>query len=81
MEYIEKYNETNDHSKNRQLIDEFYTSKVIASQFEKIYKELDVSKLTSVSTSSNCCGTFSYYIICFTKQKFYAFHETIQEKE
>ena len=29
-------------SKNRQLIDEFYTSKVVASQFEKIYKELDV---------------------------------------
>ncbi len=43
MEYIEKYNEIIDNSKNRQLIDEFYTSKVIASQFEKIYKELDVS--------------------------------------
>ena len=42
VEYIEKYNEIIDHSKNRQLIDEFYTSKVIASQFEKIYKELDV---------------------------------------
>jgi hypothetical protein len=39
---IEKYEEIIDNSKNRQLIDEFYTSKVVASQFEKIYKELDV---------------------------------------
>ena len=42
VEYIENYNETNDHSKNKQLIDEFYSSKVIASHFEKIYKELDI---------------------------------------
>ena len=43
MEYIENYNETNNHSKNKQLIDEFYSSKVIASHFEKIYKELDIA--------------------------------------
>jgi hypothetical protein len=42
MKSIEKYEEIIDNSKNRQLIDEFYTSKVVASQFEKIYKELDV---------------------------------------
>ena len=43
VDSIEKYNEIIDNSKNRQLIDEFFTSKVVASQFEKIYKELDVS--------------------------------------
>ena len=43
VESIEKYNEIIDNSKNRQLIYEFFTSKVVASQFEKIYKELDVS--------------------------------------
>ena len=43
VESIEKYNKIIDNSKNRQLIDEFFTSKVVASQFEKIYKELDVS--------------------------------------
>ena len=43
MKSIEKYEEIIDNSKNRQLIDEFYTSKVVASQFEKIYKELGVS--------------------------------------
>ena len=42
MKSIEKYEEIIDNSKNRRLIDEFYTSKVVASQFEKIYKELDV---------------------------------------
>jgi hypothetical protein len=43
VESIEKYNEIIDNSKNRQLIDEFFTSKVVATQFEKIYKELGVS--------------------------------------
>ena len=43
VDYIEKYNGISDNSKNRQLIDEFYTSKVIASHFERIYKELDIS--------------------------------------
>ena len=42
VEAIEKYNEIIDNSKNRQLIDEFYTSKVVASHFEKIYQKLDV---------------------------------------
>ncbi len=41
-ESIEKYSKIIDNSKNRQLIDEFYTSRVVASRFEKIYKELDV---------------------------------------
>jgi len=43
VEHIENYNETNNHSKNRQLIDECYSSEVIASHFEKIYKELDIA--------------------------------------
>jgi hypothetical protein len=43
VEYIENYNETNNHSKNKKLIDECYSSKVIASHFEKIYKELDIA--------------------------------------
>ena len=42
VDSIEKYNEIIDNSKNRQLIDEFFTSKVVASQFEEIYKVLDV---------------------------------------
>jgi hypothetical protein len=42
VESVEKYDEIIDNSKNRKLIDEFYTSEVVASQFEKIYKELDV---------------------------------------
>jgi hypothetical protein len=42
VESVEKFDEIIDNSKNRQLIDEFYTSEVVASQFEKIYKELDV---------------------------------------
>jgi hypothetical protein len=42
VESIERYNEIIDNSKNRKLVDEFYTSKVVASNFEKIYKELDV---------------------------------------
>ena len=42
MESVEKFDEIIDNSKNRKLIDEFYTSEVVASQFEKIYKELDV---------------------------------------
>jgi len=42
VEAIEKYNEIIDNSNNRQLIEDFYTSKVIASHFEKIYKKLDV---------------------------------------
>ena len=41
-ESIEKYSKIVDNLKNRQLIDEFYTSRVVASRFEKIYKELDV---------------------------------------
>ena len=43
VEYIENYNETNNHSKNQQLINKCYSSKVIASHFEKIYKELDIA--------------------------------------
>jgi hypothetical protein len=43
VEYIENYNETNNHSKNKQLINKCYSSKVVASHFEKIYKELDIS--------------------------------------
>ena len=43
VEYIENHNETNNHSKNKQLINKCYSSKVIASHFEKIYKELDIA--------------------------------------
>jgi len=43
VEYIENYNETNNHSKNKQLINKCYSSKVVASHFEKIYKELDIA--------------------------------------
>ena len=42
VEYIENFSETNDNSKNRKLIDKFYNSKITASHFERIYKELDV---------------------------------------
>ena len=42
VEYINNFNETNDHSKNRKLIDKLYSSKVTASHFERIYKELDL---------------------------------------
>ena len=42
VEYINNFNETNDHSENRKLIDKLYSSKVTASQFEGIYKELDL---------------------------------------
>ena len=43
VEYIENYNEPNNNSKNKQLIDECYSSEVTASHFEKIYKELDIA--------------------------------------
>ena len=43
VEYIENYNATNNHSKNKQLINNRYSSEVIASHFEKIYKELDIA--------------------------------------
>jgi hypothetical protein len=43
VEYIENYNETNNDSKNKQLINKCYSSKVVASHFEKIYKELDIA--------------------------------------
>jgi hypothetical protein len=42
VEHINNFNETNDHSKNRKLIDKLYSSKVTASHFERIYKELDL---------------------------------------
>jgi len=42
VEYINNFNETNDHSKNRKLIDKLYSSKVTAFHFERIYKELDL---------------------------------------
>jgi hypothetical protein len=42
VEYINNFKETNDHSENRKLIDKLYSSKVTASHFEGIYKELDL---------------------------------------
>ena len=42
VEYIENFSETNDHSSNIKLIDKYYSSKVTASQFERIYKEMDI---------------------------------------
>jgi glycosyltransferase involved in cell wall biosynthesis len=42
VEFIKSYGETKNNSKNRQLIDEQYSSRVTASHFERIYKELDV---------------------------------------
>ena len=40
VEFIENFNEIDDNSKNIQLTEKLYTSKVIASKFESIYKEL-----------------------------------------
>ena len=42
VKFIENFNEINDNSKNIQLTEQLYTSKVVASQFESIYKELGV---------------------------------------
>ena len=42
VKFIENFDVAEDNSRNIKLIEEFYTSKVIASQFETIYKELDV---------------------------------------
>ena len=42
VEFIENFNDIDDNSKNIQLTEQFYTSKVVASQFESIYKELGV---------------------------------------
>ena len=42
VEFIENFNKIEDNSKNIQLTEQFYTSKVVASQFESIYKELGV---------------------------------------
>jgi glycosyltransferase involved in cell wall biosynthesis len=43
QKYIENFTGVIDNSYNRQLVEKNYTSKVIAFQFEKIYKELDIS--------------------------------------
>jgi len=42
VEFIENFNEIDDNSKNIQLTEQFYSSQVVASQFEIIYKELGV---------------------------------------
>ena len=42
VEFIENFKEIDNNSKNIQLTEQLYTSKVIASQFESIYKELGV---------------------------------------
>ena len=42
VEFIENFNEIDDNSKNIQLTEKLYTSQVVASQFESIYKELGV---------------------------------------
>ena len=42
VEFIENFNEIDDNSKNIQLTEQFYSSQVVASQFESIYKELGV---------------------------------------
>jgi hypothetical protein len=40
--YIENFTGDIDNSHNIQLVEKNYTSKIVAFQFEKIYKELDV---------------------------------------
>ena len=40
-EFIENYHEIEDNSKNIRLTEKLYSSKVVALQFESIYKELD----------------------------------------
>lgn len=42
VDYMNNFKITNNHSKNRTLIENKYSSKVIASRFERIYQELDV---------------------------------------
>ena len=42
VEFIENFNDINDNSKNIQLTEQLYTSQVVASQFESIYKDLGV---------------------------------------
>ena len=42
VEFIENFNDIGDNSKNIQLTEQLYTSQVVASHFESIYKELGV---------------------------------------
>ena len=42
VEFIENFNDIDDNSKNIQLTKQLYTSQVVASQFESIYKDLGV---------------------------------------
>tara|TARA_Y100000389_G_scaffold200676_1_gene241652 strand:+ start:3 stop:1085 length:1083 start_codon:yes stop_codon:yes gene_type:complete len=44
VKFIENFDGAKDNSRNIKLIEEFYSSKVIASDFERIYKELGVQK-------------------------------------
>ena len=40
VEFIENFTDIGDNSKNIQLTEQLYSSQVVASQFESIYKEL-----------------------------------------
>ena len=80
VESIENYNETNDHSKNRQLIDEFYTSKVIASHFEKIYQRIGCIKLIQFQLPVTAAALLAITLSALLNKTFMHFTKQFKKK-